>query len=65
MLDTNVPKYAWGIVGEQCTLINGVTQSCPADSSIAIYQAESVVIYNLDKKPPLRCFGIRYLGKLQ
>jgi len=65
MLDTNVPKYEWDIVGGHCTLINAVTQSCPADNSITIYHAESVVIYNLDKKPPLGCFGIRYLGKLQ
>jgi hypothetical protein len=27
MLDTNVPQYAWDIVGEHCSLINAVTQS--------------------------------------
>ena len=64
MLDINVPKYAWDIVGEHCSLINAVTQSCPTDSCITIYEAESGMIPDLDKIPPLGCFGIRYLGKL-
>jgi hypothetical protein len=45
-------------------LINAVTQSCPTDDSITIYEAESGGILDLDKIPPLGCFGIRYLSKL-
>ena len=51
MLDTNVPKYAWDIVGKHCSLINAVTQSCPTDSSTTIYEAESGLIPDSDKIP--------------
>jgi len=64
MLDTNAPKYAWDIVGEHCSLINAKTQSCPTDSSVTIYEAESGMIPDLDKIPPSGCFGIMYPGKL-
>jgi len=64
MLEINVPKYAWDIVGEHCSLINAVTQSCPTDSSITIYEAESGMIPDLDKIPPFGCVAIRYLRKL-
>jgi len=47
------PKYAWDIVVGHCNLINAVTQSCPTDSSVTIYEAESGMIPDLDKILPL------------
>ena len=64
LLDTNIPKCYWDIVGEHCTLLNAVTQSCPTDHGITIYEAETGLIPDLDALPPLGCFGVRYLSKL-
>jgi len=41
-----------------------VTQSCPTDHGITIYEAETGLIPDLDALPPLGCFGVRYLSKI-
>jgi len=41
-----------------------VTQSCPTDHAITIYEAETGLIPDLDALPPLGCFSVRYLSKL-
>jgi len=64
LLDTNIPKCYWDIVGEHCTLLNAVMQSCPTDHGITVYEAGTGLIPNLDILPPLGCFGVRYLRKL-
>jgi hypothetical protein len=64
LLDSNIPKCYWDIVGEHCSLLNAVTQSCPTDHGITIYEAETGLIPDLDALPPLGCFGVRYLSKL-
>ena len=41
-----------------------MTQSCPTDHGITIYEAETGLIPDLDALPPLGCFGVRYLSKI-
>jgi len=41
-----------------------VTQSCPTYHGITIYEAEAGLIPDLDALPPLGCFGVRYLSKI-
>jgi len=64
LLDSNIPKCYWDIVGEHCSLLNAVTQSCPTDHGITIYEADTDLIPDLDALPPLGCFGVRYLSKM-
>jgi len=47
-----------------CSLLKAVTQSCPTDVSITVYEAETGMIPDLDLIPPLGCFDFRYLSKL-
>jgi len=64
LLNSNIPKCYWDIVGEHCSLLNAVTQSYPTDHGITIYEAETGLIPDLDALPPLGCFGERYLSKI-
>ena len=64
VLDGNLPLASWDFVGEHCSLLNAVTRSCPTDDSITMYEAEAGMIPDLDPIPPLGCFGLRYLSKL-
>jgi len=64
LLDSNIPKCYWDIVGEHCSLLNAVTQSCPTDHGITICEAETGLIPDLDALPPLGCFCVRYLSKM-
>jgi len=64
LLDTNIPKCYWDIVGEHCTLLNALTHSNPTDHGITVYEARTGLIPDLDTLPPLGCFGVRYLRKL-
>ena len=64
VLDGNLPSASWDFVEKNCSLLNDVTQSCPNDDSITIYEAETGIIPDLDLIPPLVCFGFRYLSKL-
>ena len=41
-----------------------MTQSCPTDHGIPIYEAETGLIPDLDALPPLGCFGVRYLSRI-
>ena len=64
LLDSNIPKCYWDIVGVHCSLLNAVTQSCLTDHGITIYETKTGLIPDLDALPPLGCFGIQYLSKL-
>ena len=64
LLNSNIHKCYWDIVGKPCSLLNAVTQSCPTDHGFTIYEAETGFIPDLDVLPLLGCFGIRYLSKL-
>jgi len=46
LLDTNIPKCYWDIVVEHCTLLNAVTQSCPTDHGITIYEAVMALLFS-------------------
>ena len=54
LLNSQIPKCNWDIVGEHCSLLNAVTQSCPTDHGITIHEAETGLIPDLDVLPPLR-----------
>jgi len=41
LLDKNIPKCYLDIVGKHCTLLNAVTQSCPTNHGITIYEAST------------------------
>ena len=41
ILDSNLPPVSLDFGGEHCSLLNAVTQSCPTDDSITIYEAET------------------------
>ena len=64
LLNSNIPKCYWDIVGEHYSLLNAVTRSCPTDHGITIYEAETGLIPDLDALPPLGCFGVLCLSKL-
>jgi len=41
VLNGNLPPASWDLVGEHCSLLIAVTQSCPTDDRITIYEAET------------------------
>ena len=63
-IDQIYRMVAASLVGEHCSLLNAVTQSCPTDHGITIYEAETGLIPDLDVLPPLGCFSVRYLSKM-
>ena len=63
-IDQIYRMVAASLVGEHCSLLNAVTQSCPTDHGIPIYEAETGLIPDLDALPPLGCFGVRYLSRI-
>jgi len=50
--------------GEHSTLIHAVTRLCPTNEKVTVYEAETGMIPNLDDIPPVGCFAIRFLDKL-
>jgi len=50
--------------GEHSTLIHAVTRLCPTNKKVTVYEAETGMIPNLDDIPPVGCFAIRFLDKL-
>ena len=57
VLDGNLPPASWDLVGDDCSILNAITQSCPNNDSITIYEAEIGMIHDLDLILPLACYG--------
>ena len=49
---------------EHSTLTHAVTHLCPTNKKVAVYEAETGMIPNLDDIPPVGCIAIRFLDKL-
>jgi len=49
---------------ENSTLIHAVTRLCPTNKIVTECEAETGMIPNLDDIPPVGCFAIRFLDKL-
>jgi len=60
----NLPSNTWNILVEHSILIHAVTRLCPTNKKVTVYETETGMIPNLDEIPPVGCFAIRFLDKL-
>ena len=64
MADVNVPSDLWDIVGEYLLMVDDCIRPVPENEALSRHEAYTGEIPNLNLLPPVGCFAIRNLDKI-